>query len=106
MDGKTKECEKNVKMCVYKVDFSEVLRSFRWDDRSFTKTVEKPPESPSTSGSINTAGNVTSRDDLDSGDEELVNILHDMHTSQGVTAEKSPKSVNGRMKWYFCSKTV
>ena len=66
MDGKTKECEKNVKMCVYKVDFSEVLRSFRWDDRSFTKTVEKPPESPSTSGSINTAGNVISRDDLDS----------------------------------------
>ena len=101
MDGKTKECEKNVKMCVYKVDFSEVLRSFRWDDRSFTKTVEKPPESPSTSGSINTAGNVTSRDDLDSGDEELVNILHDMHKSQGFTAEKSPKSVNGRMKGVF-----
>ena len=69
-------------------------------------TVEKPPESPSTSGSINTAGNVTSRDDLDSGDEELVNILHDMHKSQGVTAEKSPKSVNGMMKGYFCSKTV
>ena len=89
-----------------KVDFSELLRSLRKDDRSFTKTVVKPPESPSTSGSINTAGNVTSRDDLDSGDEELVNILHDMHTSQGVTAEKSPKCVNGRMKWYFCSKTV
>ena len=106
MDGKTKECEKNVKMCVYKVDFSEVLRSLRRDDRSFTKTVEKPPESPSTSGSINTAGNVTSRDDLDSGDEELVNILHDMHKIQGITAEKPPKSVNGRMKGYFCSKTV
>ena len=93
-------------MCVHKVDFSEVLRYLRRDDRSFTKTVEKPPESPSTSGSINIAGNMTSRDDLGSGDEELVNILHDMHKSQGVTAEKSPKSVNGRMKWYFCSKTV
>ena len=77
-----------------KVDFSELLRSLRRDDRSFTKTVEKTPESRSTSGGINTAGNVTSRDDLDSGDEELVNILHDMHKSQGVMAEKSPKSVN------------
>ena len=49
---------------------------------------------------------MTFRDDLDSGDEELVNILNDMHKSQGFTAEKSPKSVNGRMKGYFCSKTV
>ena len=72
----------------------------------FTETVEKSPESPSTSGNINTAGNVTSRDEWDSGDEELVNIVHDMRKSQGVTAEKSPKSVNGRMKEYFCSKTV
>ena len=29
-----------------------------------------------------------------------------MHKSQGVTAEKSPKSFNGMMKGYFCSKTV
>ena len=72
-------------------------------NKSFTKTVEKPPESPSTSGSINTAGNVISRDDLDSGDEELVNILHDMHKSQGVL---SPKSINGRMKEHFCNETV
>ena len=72
---------------------------------SFTETVEKSPESPSTSGNINTAGNVTSRDELDSGDEELVNIVHDMRKSQGVTAEKSPKRVNGRMKEHFCSKT-
>ena len=69
-----------------KVDFSELLRSLRKDDRSFPKTVEKPPESPSTSGSINTAGNVISRCDLDSGDEEMVNILHDLHESQGVTS--------------------
>ena len=52
------------------------------------------------------AGNVTSRCDLDSRDEELVNILHDMHKSEGVTAKKSPKSINGRLKGYFCSKTV
>ena len=58
------------------------------------------------SGSINKTGNVTSRDVLDCGDEELVNILHDMHKSQGVTAEKSPKSVNRRMREYFCSKTM
>ena len=89
-----------------KIDFSELLSSLRKDDGSFPKTVEKPPESPSTSGSINTAVNVTSRCDLDSGDEELVNILYDLHISQWVSAEKSPKSVNERLKWYFCSKTV
>ena len=81
-----------------KVDFSELFSSLRKDDRSFPKTVEKPPESPSTSGSINTAANVTSRCDLDSGDEELVNILYDLRISQGVSAEKSPKSVNERLK--------
>ena len=32
--------------------------------------------------------------------------MHDLHKSQRVTAEKSPKSVNGRMKGYFRSKTV
>ena len=46
-----------------KVDFSKLLRSLRKDDRSFRKIVAKPPESLSTSGSINIAGNVTSRDD-------------------------------------------
>ena len=80
--------------------------SLRKDDRRFPKTVAKPPESPSTSGSINTARNVTSRGDLDSGDEELVNILHDLRKSQGVIVEKSPKSANGRLKGCFCSKTV
>ena len=89
-----------------KVDFSELLMFFGKNDRSFPKTVKKPPESPSTSGSINTAGSVTSRYDLHSGDEELVNIFHDLHESQGVTAKKSPKSVNGRLNGYFCSKTV
>ena len=89
-----------------KVDFSELFNSLRKDDRSFPKTVEKPPESPSTSGSINMAANVTSGCDLDSGDEELVKILYDLHISQVVSAEKSPKSVNERLKWYFCSKTV
>ena len=95
---------KSVRDC--KVDFSEIIRSLRKDDRRFTKTVEKLPVSPPTSGSINTAGNVTSQDELDSGDEELANILHDLHKRQGVTAEKSPKNLNGRMNRYFCSKTV
>ena len=89
-----------------KVDFSELLRSLRKDGRSFPKTVEKPPESPSMSGSINTAGNVTSQNDLDYGDEELANFLLDLHKSQGATAEKSPKSANGKLKGYFSSKTV
>ena len=98
-------CE-NKSVRASKVDFSELLRSLRKDDRSFLKTVEKPPESPSTSGSIKTAGNVTSWCDLDSGHEELVNILHDLHKRQKVTAEKSPKSANGRLKGYFFCKTV
>ena len=82
---------------IVKLVFVNYLGLSGGGNKSFTKTVEKPPESPSTSGSINTAGNVISRDDLDSGDEELVNILHDMHKSQGVL---SPKSINGRMKVY------
>ena len=81
-----------------KVDFSELLRSLSKDNKSFPKTVKKPPESPSMSGSINTTGNVNSRCDLDSGDEELVNILNDLRESQMVTAEKSPKSVNRKLK--------
>ena len=84
--------------------FSEFLRSLRKDDRNFPKTVEKPPESPSSC--INTAGNVTSLCDLGSGDKELFNILRYLHESQGVAAEESPKSVNERLKGYFCSKTV
>ena len=103
---KSKRSYENKSVKYSKVNFSELLRSLRKDHRSFPKTVEKPTESPSTSGSINTAENVTSQSDLDSGDEELVNILHNLHESQGVTSEKSPKSVNGRLRGYFCSKTV
>ena len=103
---KSKHSYENKSVRDSKVDFSELLRSLRKDDRSIPKGVEKPPESLSTSGSINTAGNMTSRGDLDSWDEELVNILHDLHKSQRFTAKKPPKSVNGRLKGHFCSKTV
>ena len=54
------------------------------DDSSFPKTVEKPPESSSTSGSINTAENMTLWCDLDCGDKKQVNILLDLHESQGL----------------------
>ena len=83
-----------------------VINGLRKDDISFRKAVEKLPESPSTSGSINTAENVTSRCDLDSVHEERLNFLHDLHESQGITTEKSLKIVNGRLKGYFYSKTV
>ena len=83
-----------------------VVNGLRKDDISFRKAVEKLPESPSTSGSINTAENVTSRCDLDSVHEERLNFLHDLHESQGITTEKSLKIVNGRLKGYFYSKTV
>ena len=76
--------------CQFQLDFAYKSVAYKksvyyiWsykDDRSFSKTVEKPPESPSMSGSIKTAGNDTSQCDLDPGDEELVNLLHDLHES-------------------------
>ena len=45
----------------------EVLTTVLKDDSSFPKTLEETSEFPSMSGSISTAGNVTSRCDLDSG---------------------------------------
>ena len=84
----------------------EVLTTVLKDDSSFPKTLEETSEFPSMSGSISTAGNVTSRCDLDSGDEELVSILHDLLESQVVTAEKSPKSINGRLKGYLSRKVL
>ena len=39
-------------------------------------------ESPSTAGKINTSGNDTSLHILDSGDEEMVNILQSFETEK------------------------
>ena len=50
---------------------------------------------------------MTSRSDLDSGDEKLViNILLGLHKNQTASAEKSPKIVNLKLKGYFCFETV
>ena len=49
-----------------KVDFSELLRSLKKDNRKFFKTVGKPLESLSTSGSTNAVVNVTPGFHLDS----------------------------------------
>ena len=54
----------------------------------------------------NNADNVASVCDLDSGHEELVNIVNDLHESLVVIAERSPKIVNGRLKGYCFSETV
>ena len=74
------------------------------NENSFSTTVAKPPDSPSTSGSITTTGNVTSLCHLDSGDEQLVNILNDMHYIQECITEKLYESFNERLKGYFCFK--
>ena len=41
---------------------------------------------------------------LDSGDQELVNILQSFET--GKTPKKAAKVINGRLEGYFCSKSV
>ena len=65
---------------------------------------ETPVESPSTAGNIDTSGNDTSLHILDSGDEELVNILQSFETEK--TPTKAAKVINQRLEGYFCSKSV
>ena len=69
-----------------KVDFSELFRFLKKDDRNFPKKVEQTSESHSMSDSIHNTENVTSFCVLDSGDEDLVNILHDLQENQRGTA--------------------
>ena len=61
-------------------------------------------ESHSTAGKSNTSGNDTSLHILDSGDEELVNILQSFETKK--TTKKAAKMINERLEGYFCSKSV
>ena len=61
-------------------------------------------ESPSTAENINTSVNDSSLHILDSGDEELVNILQSFETEK--TPTKAAKVINERLEGYFCSKSV
>ena len=61
-------------------------------------------ESPSTAGNINTSRNDTSLQILDSGYEELVNILQSFELEK--TPKRAAKVINERLEVYFCSKSV
>ena len=67
------------------INFSDLFKAFKEDDKKVPCRAETPVESSSTAGNINTSGNDTSLHILDSGDEELVNIL------QYCETEKTPK---------------
>ena len=73
------------------------------DDKKVPCRTETPVESPSTAGN-NTSGNGTSLHILDSGDEELVNILKSSETKK--TPKKAAKVINEMLEGYFCSKSV
>ena len=67
------------------INFSDLFKTLKEDDKKVYCRKETPVESPSTAGKINTAGNDTPLHILDSGDEELVNILQSFET------KKTPK---------------
>ena len=64
------------------IDFSDLFKVFKEDDKKVLCRAETLVESPSTAGKINTSGNDTSLHILDSGDEELVNILQSFETKK------------------------
>ena len=86
------------------INFSDLFKALKEDDKKVLCREETPVESPSTTGKINTSGNDTSLHILDSGDEELVNILQSFETEK--TPTKAAKVINERLEGYFCSKSV
>ena len=63
------------------INFSDLFKALKEDDKKVPCKAETPVESPSTAGN-NTFGNDTSLYILDSGDEELVNILQAFETQK------------------------
>ena len=64
------------------INFSDLFKALKEDDKKVLCREETPVESPSTTGKINTSGNDTSLHILDSGDEELVDILLSFETKK------------------------
>ena len=85
------------------INFSGLLKTHMEDDKKVPCRAETPVESPSTAGNINTSGNDKFLHILDSGDEELVNILRSFETEK--TPKKAAKVINERLEGYFCSKS-
>ena len=86
------------------INFSDLFKVIKEDDKKVFCRAERQVESPSPAGKINTSGNDTSLHILDSGDEELVNILQSFETIK--TPKKAAKVINERLEGYFCSKSV
>ena len=64
------------------INFSDLFKVLKEDDKKVPCRAETPVESPSTAGNINTSGNDTSLHISNSGDEELVNILQSFETEK------------------------
>ena len=64
------------------INFSDLFKALKKDDNKVLCRAETLVESPSTAGKINTSGNDTSLHILDSGDEELVDILQSFETKK------------------------
>ena len=86
------------------INFSDLFKVLKEDDKKVPCREETPVESSSTAGNISTSGNDTSLHILDSGDEELVNILQSFETEK--TPKDAAKLINERLEGYFCFKPV
>ena len=86
------------------INFSDLSKALKEDDKKVLCKAETPVKSPSTAGNFNTSGNDTSLHILDSGDEELVNILQAFETEK--TPKKPAKVINERLECYFCSTSM
>ena len=85
------------------INFSDLFKALKEDDKKLPSRAETPVESPSTAGNINTLGNDTSLHILDSGDEELVNILQSFEMEK--TPKKAAKVINERLEDYYSNLT-
>ena len=72
------------------INFSDLFKPLKEDDKKVLCREETPVESPSTAGKINTSGNDTS--------------LQSFETKK--TPKKAAKVINERLEGYFCSKSV
>ena len=77
-------------------NFSDLFKLLKEDDKKVICRAERPVESPSTAGKINTSRNDTSLHILDSGDEKLVNILQSFETNK--IPKKAAEVINERLE--------
>ena len=86
------------------INFSDLFKALKEEEKKVLCGAETPVESSSTAGKINTLKNDTTLHFLDSGNEELVNVLQSFETDK--TPKKAAKVINERLEGYFCSESV